>query len=57
MEDPERVMIAFLVGQAAPNDKQVMMFLKKDAVHRAVRGHVYGEACGVEWRYESSPYC
>jgi predicted peroxiredoxin len=47
MEDPERVMIAFLVGQAAAaNGKQVTMFLTKDAVHLAVPGHAHGEACG-----------
>ena len=47
MEDPERVMIAFLVGQAAAaKGKQVTMFLTKDAVHLAVPGHAHGEACG-----------
>ena len=46
MEDPERVMIAFLVGQAAAaKGKQVTMFLTKDAVHLAVPGHADGEAC------------
>jgi predicted peroxiredoxin len=46
MEDPERVMIAFLVAQAAAaKGKQVMMFLTKDAVHLAVPGHAEGEAC------------
>lgn len=40
MEDPERVMIAFLVGQAAAaKGKHVTMFLTKDAVHLAVPGH------------------
>ena len=46
MEDPERVMIAFLVGQAAAaKGKPVTMFLTKDAVHLAVPGHAHGEAC------------
>lgn len=46
MEDSERVMIAFLVGQAAAaKGKQVTMFLTKDAVHLAVAGHAHGEAC------------
>ena len=46
MEDPERVMIAFLVGQAAAaKGKRVTMFLTKDAVHLAVPGHAHGEAC------------
>lgn len=46
MEDPERVMIAFLVGHAATQKgKQVAMFLTKDAVHLAVPGHARGEAC------------
>ena len=46
MEDPERVMIAFLVGQAATaNGKQVAMFLTKDAVHLGIPGHAQGEAC------------
>ena len=46
MEDPERVLIAFLVGQAAAaKGKQVRMFLTKDAVHLAVPGHARGEAC------------
>lgn len=46
LEDPERVMIAFLVGHAATQQgKQVAMFLTKDAVHLAVPGHAQGEAC------------
>jgi predicted peroxiredoxin len=46
LEDPERVMIAFLVGHAATEKgKQVAMFLTKDAVHLAVPGHATGEAC------------
>lgn len=46
MEDPERVMIAFLVGQAATaKGKRVTTFLTKDAVHLAVPGHAQGVAC------------
>lgn len=46
MEDPERVLVAFLVGQAAAaKGRQVTMFLTKDAVHLAVPGHARGEAC------------
>ena len=46
MEDPERVMIALLVGHAATQQgKQVAMFLTKDAVHLAIPGHAQGEAC------------
>ena len=46
LEDPERVMIAFLVGHAATQqDKQVAMFLTKDAVHLAVPGKAEGVAC------------
>jgi predicted peroxiredoxin len=46
MEDPERVMIAFLVGHAATSKgNQVAMFLTKDAVHIAVPGHAKGMAC------------
>jgi len=46
MEDPERVMIAFLVGQAATTKgKRVTTFLTKDAVHLAVPGHAQGVAC------------
>lgn len=46
LEDPERVMIAFLVGGAAlDKGKQVAMFLTKDAVHLATPGHAEGEAC------------
>lgn len=46
LEDPERVMIAFLVGgAAAAQGKDVAMFLTKDAVHLAVPGHAQGEAC------------
>jgi predicted peroxiredoxin len=46
LEDAERVMIAFLVGHAATQqDKQVAMFLTKDAVQLAVPGQAKGEAC------------
>jgi predicted peroxiredoxin len=46
LEDPERVMIAFLVGHAATQQgKQVAMFLTKDAVHLAVPGKATGSAC------------
>ena len=46
MEDPERVMIAFLVGGAAlDKGRPVGMFLTKDAVHLAVPGTAQGEAC------------
>jgi predicted peroxiredoxin len=46
LEDAERVMIAFLVGQAATQKgKQVAMFLTKDAVHLAVPGKAQGVAC------------
>lgn len=46
LEDPERVMIAFLVGgAAAARGKEVAMFLTKDAVHIAVPGRAEGVAC------------
>jgi predicted peroxiredoxin len=46
LEDPERVMIAFLVGHAATQQgKQVAMFLTKDAVHLAVPGEATGVGC------------
>ena len=46
MEDPERVLVAFLVGQAATaKGKQVAMFLTKEAVHVALPGHAQGVAC------------
>lgn len=45
-EDPERVMIAFLVaGAALDAGKQVAFFLTKEAVRVALPGHVVGEAC------------
>jgi predicted peroxiredoxin len=46
MEDPERVMIALLVGNAAAEQgKQVAMFLTKEAVRLAVPGVAVGVAC------------
>jgi predicted peroxiredoxin len=46
MEDPERVMIAFLVGGAAAEQgKRVAMFLTKEAVRLAVPGVTVGVAC------------
>jgi predicted peroxiredoxin len=46
MEDPERVMIAFLVGGAAAEQgKTVTMFLTKEAVRLAVPGVAVGTAC------------
>jgi predicted peroxiredoxin len=46
MEDPERVLVAFLVGQAATaKGKQVVMFLTKEAVRVCLPGHAQGVAC------------
>ena len=46
LEDPERVMIAFLVGGAAlEQGKQVTMFLTKEAVRLALPGVAVGVAC------------
>ena len=46
LEDPERVMIAFLVGTAAVEQgKQVTMFLTKEAVRLALPGVAVGVAC------------
>ena len=46
LEDPERVMIALLVGGAAAEQgKQVAMFLTKEAVRLAVPGVAVGVAC------------
>ena len=46
LEDGERVMIAFLVAVAAlEGDREVAMFLTKDAVHLALPGHARGVAC------------
>ena len=46
MEDPERVMIAFLVGGAAAEQgKQVAMFLTKEAVRLGLPGVADAVAC------------
>jgi predicted peroxiredoxin len=46
MEDPERVMIAFLVATAAlEQGKQVAVFLTKDAVRVSMPGVAVGVAC------------
>jgi len=46
LEDPERVVVAFLVGGAAVEQgKQVTMFLTKEAVRLALPGHAVGLAC------------
>jgi predicted peroxiredoxin len=46
LEDAERVMIAFLVGGAAlEQDKQVAMFLTKEAVRLALPGIADAVAC------------
>jgi predicted peroxiredoxin len=46
MEDAERVMIAFLVGDAAAaKGKQVAMFLTKEAIRLALPGHADAVAC------------
>ena len=46
LEDPERVMIAFLVGGAAlDSGRQVVFFLTKEAVRIALPGVATGEAC------------
>lgn len=46
LEDPERVMIAFLVGgAAAANGKSVAMFLTKEAVRLALPGVATGTPC------------
>jgi predicted peroxiredoxin len=46
LEDPELVMIAFLVGGAAlEQGKQVAMFLTKEAVRLALPGVAVGVAC------------
>jgi predicted peroxiredoxin len=46
LEDPERVMIAFLVDGAAANaGKPVTMFLTKEAVRLALPGMADGVAC------------
>jgi predicted peroxiredoxin len=46
LEDPELVMIAFLVADAAlEQGKQVAMFLTKEAVRLALHGVAVGVAC------------
>jgi predicted peroxiredoxin len=46
LEDPERVLVAFLVGEAAlQQGKQVTMFLTKEAVRLAIPGVAVGIAC------------
>ena len=46
LEDPERVMISLLVGEAAVRaGKDVVMFLTKEAVRLAVEGVAVGTAC------------
>jgi predicted peroxiredoxin len=46
LEDPERVMIAFLVGGAALDaGKSVALFLTKEAVRLGLPGHASGVAC------------
>jgi predicted peroxiredoxin len=46
LEDPERVTVAFLVGDAAAaSGREVVMFLTKDAVRLALPGHAVGIAC------------
>lgn len=45
-EDPERVLVAFLVaGAALDAGKSVAFFLTKEAVRLALPGHAVGEAC------------
>jgi predicted peroxiredoxin len=46
LEDPERVMIAFLVaGTALDSGRPTAMFLTKEAVHLALPGKAEGVAC------------
>ena len=46
LEDPETVMIAFLVAVgAAENGRSTLMFLTKEAVRLAVAGTAVGVAC------------
>ena len=46
LEDAERVLVAFLVGEAAlQQGKQVTMFLTKEAVRLAIPGVATGIAC------------
>jgi predicted peroxiredoxin len=45
-DDAERVLVAFLVGNAAAESgRQVTMFLTKDAVRLALPGEAQGVAC------------
>lgn len=47
LEDPERVLVAFLVaGAALDAGKRVAFFLTKEAVRLALPGHAVGVACG-----------
>jgi len=46
LEDPEKVMVAFLVAVgAAENGRETLMFLTKEAVRLAVPGVATGTAC------------
>ena len=46
MEDPEKVMIAFLVAVgAAENGRETLMFLTKEAVRLALPGIAVGTSC------------
>jgi predicted peroxiredoxin len=46
LEDPEKVMVAFLVAVgAAENGRETLMFLTKEAVRLAVPGVAVGVAC------------
>jgi predicted peroxiredoxin len=46
LEDPERVTVAFLVGGAAlQSDRQVAMWMTKEAVRLALPGHAEAVAC------------
>ncbi len=46
LEDPERVMVAFLVaGAALERGDEVAIFLTKEAIRLAVPGHASGVSC------------
>jgi predicted peroxiredoxin len=46
LEDPEKVMVAFLVAVAAAEEgRQTLMFLTKEAVRVAIAGVAVGFAC------------
>ena len=46
LEDPERVIVAFLVAEGAARvGRSVVMFLTKDAVRLALAGQAVGIAC------------